>query len=70
MKNKPYEEMSEEELADARMALDEQVAVLRSEKKLIQNEVDKRRAAERKGAGAINISNAGGIESEEKVGKV
>lgn len=68
MKQKSYEGMTEGELADARIALDEQIAALRADKKAIQDEVDKRRAAERSGQAAVTISGAGGIESDEKVG--
>lgn len=79
---KSYEKMTEDELADARIALDEQIAALRAEKKAIQHIVDKRRKAESESPGdatpakkdplssfaGATISGAGGIESDEKVG--
>lgn len=66
-KDKPYELMSDDELAEARIALDIQIAELRTKKKEIQDEVDRRQAKPE--GGAHQISNAGGIKSQEKVGK-
>jgi len=41
-KTKPYADMSDEDLAKARIARDKQIAALREEKKAIQDEVDAR----------------------------
>ncbi len=57
--------MTEDELAEARIRLDEQMQGLRQQKKAIQDEIDRRRSEPQ---GAYTISNAGGIESEEGVG--
>ena len=39
---KSYTEMTDDELAEARIALDEQMQELRAEKKKIQDEIDRR----------------------------
>jgi uncharacterized protein (DUF342 family) len=65
-KMKAYEKMTLDELAEARIKLDEQMAKLRQEKKKIQNEVDLRQVAGPSTGHAI--THAGGIESSEEVG--
>lgn len=66
-KNKSLAQMNDDELAKERIALDEQITVLRAKKKAIQDEVD-RRLQNPTANGAHNIADAGGIESQEKVG--
>lgn len=66
-----YENMTEDELAQARIDIDAQIAALRAEKKAIQTVVDQWRLQERlqaAGLAPINLENVGGIESQEGVG--
>jgi hypothetical protein len=66
MKKKNYQDMTDDELAEERIKLDEQIAVLRAEKKKIQDEVDRRQSSP--AGGDYVIANAGGIDSSEEVG--
>lgn len=60
-----YITMTEDELAEERIRLDEEMQALRMKKKSIQEEIDRRRSVTQN---AYTIMNAGGIESEEGVG--
>ena len=68
MAKKKYEDMNEEELAEARIALDEQVAELRAEMRAIQGVIDLRRAAANVPEGYTLVPK--GIESKEAHGKI
>ncbi len=73
MAKKTYDKMTENELAEARIAFDQQMQALREEKRLIQQEVNRRRVIEREALDKLHraeyeILNAGNIPSEGKAG--
>lgn len=65
-KIKSLSQMTNDELAEERIRLDEQIADLRDRKKAIQDEVDRR--LQSPAGDAHTIADAGGIESQEEVG--
>ncbi len=69
-KKKDYKDMTDNELVEARIQLDEQIQALRAEKKAIQDVVDARLKAANPVSEGTTLSDVGGIESEEQLGNI